>query len=210
MTANRDNTINSKLSAEEIVPHQELLNFVSDLGNYFFYHNLVDKITRSLPENRHRITMNRQLTRLRSIRLIFPSKPNFIGQADLLNFNENLVRNALEQAWSRETAVQWSKENPANGQCNVTSVVIFDLFGGDILRTRYPEFWHYYNRVDGQRLDLTDSQFTRPGARFTAPESYDDVVATREQAMHGIPEREYDALRYALLKALDIQDSFDV
>ncbi|MCV3273599.1 YunG family protein [Roseobacter sinensis] len=117
-------------------------------------------------------------------------------------FNEDQVRAALEKAWSLETAKQWSRENPANGQCNVTSAVIHDLFGGEVLRTRYPTVWHYYNRIDGRRCDLTDSQFVRPGARFPAPDSYDDEVTDRDTAMRGIPQSEYDALKSALLDEL--------
>lgn len=117
-------------------------------------------------------------------------------------FEEDRVREALEGAWSIETAVQWSAENPANGQCNVTAAVIHDLFGGDILRTRYPNFWHCYNSIDGKRVDLTDSQFLRPGARFAAPERYDDEFSDRDEAMEGIPQREYGALRKALLPRL--------
>lgn len=116
-----------------------------------------------------------------------------------MEFNETTVRAALEKAWSLETAKQWSEENPANGQCNVTSAVIYDMFGGEILRTRYPTVWHYYNRINGQRCDLTDSQFIRPGNRFPAPEEYDDELTDRAAAMEGIPQREYDALRKALM-----------
>ena len=117
-------------------------------------------------------------------------------------FNEISVRQALESAWSSETAVQWSEENPANGQCNVTAAVIYDLFGGEILRTRYPSFWHYYNQINGCRVDLTDSQFFRPGARFSAPEKYDDELSDVASAMDGIPKREYDVLWEALNQQL--------
>lgn len=74
------------------------------------------------------------------------------------------------------------------------------------MRTRYPTVWHYYNRVDGQRCDLTDSQFIRPGNRFPAPEKYDDEVTDRKAAMEGIPQREYDALKKALLVELAADD----
>ncbi|MCR9218838.1 MAG: hypothetical protein NXI21_01290 [Alphaproteobacteria bacterium] len=108
------------------------------------------------------------------------------------------IRAALHDAWSRETAVQWTRENPALGQCNVTAAVVHDLFGGDILRTRLPGVWHYYNRLGGKRVDFTDSQFTSPGPLFPAPESYDDHPTTRNAAMTGIPQREYDALHSAV------------
>ena len=119
-----------------------------------------------------------------------------------MTFDEERVRSALEKAWSLNTAKQWSKENPANGQCNVTSAVIHDLFGGKVLRTRLETFWHYYNQIDGKRRDLTDSQFFRPGAYFPAPESYDDELSSRDTAMEGILEREYDAFKESLLAEL--------
>ncbi len=120
----------------------------------------------------------------------------------MLEFDNTRVRRALRAAWSRETAKQWSAENPANGQCNVTAAVICDLFGGTVLRTELAGVWHYYNRIDGQRHDLTDSQFTDPGARFAAPEAYDDAPSSVAEAMQGIPQREYDTLKSALVGAL--------
>ena len=121
-----------------------------------------------------------------------------------MTYDETAVRRALRQAWSLETARQWTPENPASGQCNVTAAVIFDLFGGDILRTRLPDVWHYYNRIDGKRVDFTDSQFSAPGALFKPPARYDDEPTTRGAAMDGIPEREYETLRSALLSAVGL------
>ncbi|WP_119168780.1 YunG family protein [Algihabitans albus] len=117
-------------------------------------------------------------------------------------YDEGRIRSALEHAWSLDTAVQWTPENPASGQCNVTAVVILDLFGGDLLRTRLPGVWHYYNRLEGRRVDFTDSQFSAPGALFAAPAEYDDDVTTREAAMTGIPLREYEALKASLVAHL--------
>lgn len=117
-------------------------------------------------------------------------------------YDEAMIRKALQTAWSLETAAQWTRENPASGQCNVTAVVIHDLFGGEILRTRLPEVWHYYNRINGQRVDFTDRQFSAPGALFSAPKRYDDAPTTRDAALEGIPDREYDTLRTTLLATM--------
>lgn len=120
-----------------------------------------------------------------------------------MTFDETTIRKALPEAWSSETAVQWTAENPASGQCNVTAAVIFDLFGGEVLRAQLGEVWHYYNRINGKRCDLTDSQFSAPGALFEAPKSYDDEVSSRDAAMKGIPQVEYDTLKRALLARLE-------
>lgn len=116
-----------------------------------------------------------------------------------MTFDEQRVRAALRQAWSMETAVQWKPDNPALGQCNVTAAVIHDLFGGEVLRTWLSDVWHYYNRINGQRYDLTDNQFTKPGALFNAPAAYDNALSDRDAAMDAIPQREYDTLRSAFL-----------
>ena len=119
-----------------------------------------------------------------------------------LAYSEAAVRDALQLAWLKETAVQWTAENPASGQCNVTAAVIYDLFGGEFLRPRPPDVWHYYNRINGRRVDFTDSQFSAPGALFSAPTCYDDTSAAREATLQRIPDRGYEILKNALFAAL--------
>ncbi|MEM7634924.1 MAG: hypothetical protein AAF299_10215 [Pseudomonadota bacterium] len=114
-----------------------------------------------------------------------------------MRFDEARIRSALVKAWSLETAKQWTPDTPAAGQCNVTTVVVHDLFGGEILRTGLPGYDvdHYYNRIDGTVVDLTDSQ-------FPAPVSYDDELASRADAMQCVLDSEYSVLRAALLAHL--------
>ena len=107
-----------------------------------------------------------------------------------LTFEEATSPAALcEPSWSLKTAPkQWSPDNPANGQCNVTAAVVHDLFGGEISA-------HANARcvctitisLTARRADLSDSQFTDPGARFAAPDPYEDQPTTREAALEGIP-----------------------
>lgn len=94
----------------------------------------------------------------------------------------------LLECWSVETSGQWLPENPARGQCNVTSLVVQDLFGGDILKTAAPGGWHFYNRVRQERYDLTASQFKTPVA-------YTDIESSREEALAGTKPERYAALK---------------
>ena len=112
-----------------------------------------------------------------------------------MHFDEQTVRAALNNSWSIDSAQQWTAENPAAGQCNVTAAVIHDLFGGDILRTRIPEGFHYYNRIDGVVVDLTDGQFTEPI-------EYADERSDRMATMANVSEEEYEALRTKLEREL--------
>lgn len=102
---------------------------------------------------------------------------------------------AVESAWSSGSSTQWRRDNPATGQCSVTALLLRDLLGGHILKTRVGAAWHYYNAFDGQRLDLTASQ-------FSAPIRYDDVETDRMDAMSDTSAAQLDALRTATLEAL--------
>lgn len=43
----------------------------------------------------------------------------------------NELLQTLYECWSSETSSQWLPENPARGQCNVTSMVVQDILGGE-------------------------------------------------------------------------------
>jgi hypothetical protein len=108
----------------------------------------------------------------------------------VMTFKPDAVAAALREAWSLETARQWTAENPAAGQCNVTALLVFDLFGGELLKTALPEGDHFYNRIDGTRYDFTDSQFARPI-------TYADILTDREDAERGVTQLQVAALEKA-------------
>lgn len=107
-------------------------------------------------------------------------------------FPRTKVAAALRGAWSPATGGGWSAESPARGQCSVTALLLNDLFGGDILKTPLPEGDHFYNRIDGERVDLTDKQ-------FEAPIAYLDLTSDRNEAMADTSAARYEALRSAFL-----------
>lgn len=105
-----------------------------------------------------------------------------------MQFERDRLAAALSYSWSLKTSEQWTPRNPARGQCNVTALLLNELFGGEILKTRLPEGDHFYNRIEGERVDLTDSQ-------FAAPPNYLDVVSNRSEALAGTFVSNYEALR---------------
>jgi hypothetical protein len=99
-----------------------------------------------------------------------------------MSFDPDGIQSALRKAWSLSTASQWTANNPAAGQCNVTSRLIHELFGGDLLKTPLPAGHDFYNRIGGRRYDFTASQFDRPIA-------YMDVPTTRADAERGASDQ---------------------
>jgi hypothetical protein len=103
----------------------------------------------------------------------------------------------LRQSWSVETGRHWKTDNPAAGQCGVTALVVNDEFGGSILKTDVNGAWHFYNMIDGKRLDFTVSQ-------FTSPILYEDVPSDRAEALLDCSQEQYDLLRSRVEPALPV------
>ena len=72
----------------------------------------------------------------------------------------------LRQAWRAETAYKecqpdWQPSDPTYGQCAVTACLVSDMFGGSIHKINLKEGGtHYFNKLNGQYVDLTREQFT--------------------------------------------------
>ena len=93
----------------------------------------------------------------------------------------------LRDSWSTATSRQWRSDNPAAGQCSVTALVVQDELGGEILKTDVNGGWHFYNRIDGRRVDFTMSQ-------FDTPIGYDDLPSTRQEAFDDTSAAQYESL----------------
>lgn len=106
----------------------------------------------------------------------------------------NELEGRLKAAWSVATATTWTRDNPALGQCSVTALVVNDLLGGRILKTRVGANYHFYNLINDTRIDLTSSQF---GEQIT----YEDLPASRSDAFSDTTFKQYEALRRALFLA---------
>jgi hypothetical protein len=53
-----------------------------------------------------------------------------------LTFTLAQLEQAIRGAWSEDTASEdndWTPENPSCGQCDITTLVVHDLLGGDVL-----------------------------------------------------------------------------
>ncbi|WFU18243.1 hypothetical protein [Bradyrhizobium sp. CB3481] len=98
------------------------------------------------------------------------------------------LHDRLREAWSAETGGKWRPDNPAAGQCSVTALVVQDKLGGDILKTDVAGAWHFYNQIDGRRIDFTMRQ-------FDSPIGYDDLPSNRQEALADTSMTQYELLR---------------
>lgn len=114
---------------------------------------------------------------------------------------------ALRASWAADTCspddqADWQPGNPAWGHCDITALIVNDVFGGDLIvgevhRDGTQRGFHWWNRLpSGVELDLTREQFQH-GQTVTASR----VV---ERPPGPLPRRweEYLLLRERVIKHL--------
>ncbi|CAG9186236.1 YunG family protein [Cupriavidus pampae] len=139
--------------------------------------------------------------------LLFLDVPSVVGSPKEQNQMTSVSRTfatpldlyrAISRVWAGDTsspAGVWSPSNPAQNHCSITSLVVQDHFGGEILTTRTSGGTHFYNLIDGKKWDLTVSQFAEP-----VP--YDDTPSTRDEALADTSQQKYETLTSRLKEAL--------
>ncbi|MFB6620622.1 hypothetical protein ACIGFK_42335 [Streptomyces sp. NPDC085524] len=79
---------------------------------------------------------------------------------------------ALRASWAGDTCspdnqADWQPDNPAWGHCDITALIVHDVFGGDLMLGEVhldgdQHGFHWWNRLpSGVELDLTYEQFQR-------------------------------------------------
>lgn len=119
--------------------------------------------------------------------------------------NKKLIK-AIKDSWTPETsgATDWDYDDwidavnyKSTGQCVVTSLLIQELFGGDLLYSDNP--YHVWNKLpDGTELDLTVDQFGPDFEGCSKP-----VIMQREYALKDQNrEPRYNMLKESVLEKL--------
>lgn len=105
------------------------------------------------------------------------------------------IKNALSNSWSLKSSSKWSKDEPSTGQCGVTTLVVNDILGGEIRKTKLPDGGHFYNFINNKRYDFTASQFKEKIL-------YMDIHSNREEAYADTNEKQYGYLKEKVLDTL--------
>jgi len=137
---------------------------------------------------------------------------NNIGRHNTMTSLEQLTE-AIQDSWSSKTSSGGSKlplDNLARGQCDVSSMVVQDYFGGDLVRVHADgdgiDENHYFNRLDnGTVIDTTRMQYK---VRVTLADNLVDLSRTkfrtiRERCLDDVDtQRRYEILKNSVKKIL--------
>lgn len=104
--------------------------------------------------------------------------------------NRAVVKKALKISLDSDNDPSCFSPTPVDDQSSVTSLLIHDIFGGEILKTHRKKGWHFYNRIDGERVDFSRSARRKSSEKIIL----DDIPATPEENFNYFEEVEYSVL----------------
>ena len=114
-------------------------------------------------------------------------------------FNTTIVQKALKHTWASGTKKRWSPDNTTNGESSLTSQLIYDIFGGEILKTHQANGWHFYNRIDGECLDFATSEMEK-----SAEDKYmENLPSAPNETYNYFEQEEYSTFFNRFIRAFE-------
>lgn len=106
-------------------------------------------------------------------------------------FNLKIVHEALKKSRTPDV--------PESDEDSLVSLLIHDIFGGEILKTRKKRGWHFYNRVDGLRVDFTRSEMDKSEKE----KRFEDIPATPDETYCYYEHEEYSNFLLRFTRAFE-------
>lgn len=113
--------------------------------------------------------------------------------------NKRIIRKALNQILSMDNCIR-SQTNMASDILScVTSRLVYDSFGGEILKTHFKKGWHFYNRINGKNLDFTVPESAKSSRHFP----FDDIPSDPDETYNYIQEEDYRTQFIRFIRAFE-------
>lgn len=115
-------------------------------------------------------------------------------------FDRMVVHHALEKSWEEAyNPLRTRYHNPAKCMDRITSLLVYDIFGGDILKTPTKNGWHFYNRIEGKRIDFTNVQ----KIKSIDDTVIEDIPCSPVELFQTFEEEEYESLAVLFIRAYE-------
>jgi hypothetical protein len=114
-------------------------------------------------------------------------------------FNKNVVYEALKHSVTFDPDKRLKTGNNYIEQDSLISLLMHDIFGGEILKTHTKKDWHFYNRIDGERIDFTnpEPQKTNSDTRF------EDIPSTPDETHDYVDQTDYTSFFMRFVRAFE-------
>jgi hypothetical protein len=110
-----------------------------------------------------------------------------------------IVQEALRRSQDLDIKPGLNQKRPINGQDIVISLLIHDIFGGEILKTRKKKRWHFYNRIEGLRVDFSKTVICK-----THDENIlEDLPVTPDETCNYLEQDDYSTFFVRFINAFE-------
>jgi hypothetical protein len=110
-----------------------------------------------------------------------------------------VVREALKRSNGLESSSVVNNGNHTDDQDSLISLLIHDIFGGEILKTHMKNGWHFYNRIDGLRIDFTRLEIGKP----CEENHFEDIPSTPDETYTYFEQVEYSTFLMRFVRAFE-------
>jgi hypothetical protein len=113
--------------------------------------------------------------------------------------NKAIVYETLKKIMASDFSQIPLKGSLTEGEDSLVSLLIHDIFGAEILKTRKNKYWHFYNRIDGERLDFTGSEPKRSVGNIR----FEDIPATPDETSDYVDQVDYSRFFMQFIRAFE-------
>jgi len=112
-------------------------------------------------------------------------------------FDRTTVQNTL---WNTISSDIIPESGPLKeSQDTVISMLIHDIFGAEILKTRNKKGWHFYNRINGERIDLAGAGILNS----VAENKFEDIPSSPCEASAYFAREDYSAFLMKFIREFE-------
>jgi hypothetical protein len=122
------------------------------------------------------------------------------------NFNKSenipdkeIVQEALVKSFDTIENPRWVPVNPVDDQSSSTSLLIHEIFGGEILKTHKNTGWHFYNRIGGERIDFIKTE----SEKASAENSFEDIPTSPDETYNYFEKEDYQTFFDRFIRAFE-------
>jgi hypothetical protein len=113
--------------------------------------------------------------------------------------NRRVVKKALKLTWELDESSGLNPVIPVKNRSCETSRLIFDIFGGEILKTPNKKGWHFYNRINGKRIDFTGSG----SGKSSGSRHFEDIPSSPDDTFNYFEKEDYSTFFMRFIRAFE-------
>ena len=113
--------------------------------------------------------------------------------------NRRVVKKALKLTWELDETSKLTPVIPVEDRSSEISMLIFDIFGGEILKTHNKKGWHFYNRINGKRIDFAGSE----SGKSSGSRRFEDIPSSPDDTFNYFEKEDYSTFFMRFIRAFE-------